>query len=220
MDNLRVVIIDYGIGNLHSVNKACENVGMNVLVSNDKKEIENADGLILPGVGAFGDAMNNLKKNDLINPILDFAQSGKLMMGVCLGMQLLMTESEEFNSNKGLNLIEGKCIKFPNFANNELLKVPHTMWNTIYTSNNEFEKNSPLCSVKNEEFMYFVHSFHVLTENKENTLAYTNYGGIEFSSAIIKNNIFGFQFHPEKSGIKGLEIYKNFYDLLNKKNGK
>lgn len=213
-----VIIIDYGIGNLQSVQRACEKVGMNVKISNKKNEILAANALILPGVGAFGDAMNNLKKFDLVQPIIDFAQTGKYIMGICLGMQLLMTESEEFCKNKGLNLIQGSCLRFPNFTtDNPKIKVPQIMWNRIYSTQGEFDIESPLKNTMDGEFMYFVHSFYVKPSSSKNLLSLTNYCGIEYSSSIKKENIFGFQFHPEKSGEKGLEIYNAFNSLVSSK---
>ena len=213
-----VIIIDYGIGNLHSVLRACGKVGMQVKISNNKQEILTAEALILPGVGAFGDAMTNLKSYDLVQPILDFAQTGKYVMGVCLGMQLLMTESDEFSKNKGLDLIQGSCLRFPNSnEGHPQIKVPQIMWNKIYHPKGVFEQDSPLKNTKDGEFMYFVHSYYVKPENEQNILSITNYEGMEYASSVRKDNVFGFQFHPEKSGEKGLEIYHSFSSLISSK---
>jgi glutamine amidotransferase len=218
MQKPTVIIIDYGIGNLHSVLKACEKVGIQVKISNNKQEILAADALILPGVGAFGDAMINLKSYDLVQPILDFAQTGKYIMGVCLGMQLLMTESEEFSKNKGLDLIQGSCLRFPNSNESHAqIKVPQIMWNKIYHPKGAFEQDSPLKNTLDGEYMYFVHSYYVNPENDQSVLSMTNYQGFEYASSVRKDNVFGFQFHPEKSGEKGLEIYNTFCDLISSK---
>ena len=218
MQSKKAVIIDYGIGNLHSVLKACEQVGLNALISKDKEEIRNADAIILPGVGAFPKAMKNLEKYDLIQEIKDFAQTGKIIMGVCLGMQLLMTNSEEFGLTEGLGLIDGTCLRFSNKEDHsKSIKVPQIMWNKIFTSKGSgFEKNSPLSSIKEDEFMYFVHSYYVKPSDEMNILSLTNYCGVEYASSVRKNNIFGFQFHPEKSGDFGLEIYKNLNNFIKK----
>lgn len=212
-----IAIVDYGIGNLHSVQRACNKVEMNAIITADKNTINNAAALILPGVGAFGDAMNNLRELDLVNTIKDFAGTGKYIMGVCLGMQLLMTESEEFGTQKGLNLIEGTCKRFPNSLNGKgkTIRVPQIMWNKIYPPANSSWEKSPLSNIPPEEFMYFVHSYYVLPAAKEHMLSLTSYEGLEYCSSIKKNNIFAFQFHPEKSGETGLNIYKNFNKIVN-----
>ena len=216
MEELKVVIVDYGIGNLFSVSRACERVGIKAIITADRSEIKTADALILPGVGAFGDAMNNLKKFNLIDSIHSFAESGKYMMGVCLGMQLLMTESEEFGKQQGLGIIKGICKRFPNSSNEiKKIKVPQIMWNKIYAPTSlEFGEESPLNGFSEDEFMYFVHSYYVLPDEPSSVLSLTNYCGIEYCSSVKKNNIFAFQFHPEKSGEKGLTIYRNFKNLI------
>ena len=215
-ENSKVSIIDYGIGNLFSVLKACEAVGLSAQITNDKKYIESSEAILLPGVGAFGDAMANLGKLDLIEPIRDYAQSGKPLMGVCLGMQLLLTESEEFDIQKGLNIIEGSCMRFPSFdTNHHKIKVPQIMWNTIYpTKGNTFEKNTPLDSITPGEYMYFIHSYYAKLQNPDEMLSLTDYHGVEYCSSIHKGNVFAFQFHPEKSGTQGLKIYQKFKELI------
>ena len=191
---------------------------MQVKISNNKQEVLEADALILPGVGSFGDAMANLRNYDLVLPISDFAQTGKYIMGVCLGMQLLMTESEEFSKNKGLDLIQGSCLRFPNSNESHAqIKVPHIMWNKIYHPKGAFEQDSPLKNTLDGEFMYFIHSYYVNPENDQSILSMTNYQGLEYASSIRKGNVFGFQFHPEKSGEKGLEIYQTFWNLISSK---
>lgn len=212
----KVCIVDYGIGNLYSVQRACMAVGMDVIITHDKSEIISSGALILPGVGAYKDAMDNLNKLDLISPIKEFAQSGKYLMGVCLGMQLMLEGSEEFGNQSGLEIINGYCKRFPEINNEgSKIKVPQIMWNSIYHPNGNFSQSSPLAEVKNNEFMYFVHSYHATGVPNENTLSYTNYDGVEYASAIIKDNVFAFQFHPEKSSVAGLKIYSTFNKIIN-----
>ncbi len=211
-----VAIIDYGIGNLFSVLKACEKVGLNAFITHNKKEIEQSDALLLPGVGAYGDAMKSLIDLDLVSLIKDYSLSSKPMMGVCLGMQLLLEESEEHGNQKGLGIIKGSCRRFPNETHEiNRIKVPQIMWNTIYPPlGEEFKKNTPLESTKNNEFMYFVHSYYAVLNNNDEILSKTNYEGIEYCSSLNKNNVVAFQFHPEKSGIEGLRIYDKFKELI------
>lgn len=168
-------------------------------------------GAILPGVGAFGDAMHNLEKLDLIGPIKEFIASGKPLMGICLGMQLLFSESEEFGINQGLNVIPGKVMKFP--AKNqegEIVKIPQIGWNQIYEPTAEKWKNTPLQAIKNNEFMYFVHSYYAKPDRDESILSLTNYKGLEYCSSILHENVFATQFHPEKSAKEGMKIYSNW----------
>lgn len=216
MGKKRAIIIDYQMSNLYSVKHACEFVGFDAVISSDKAELAKADIAILPGVGAFADAMVNLKKLDLIAAIKDFVKSDRPFLGVCLGLQLLFSQSEEFGIHKGLDLIKGKVIKFPiNTDENKIIKVPQIGWNKIYHP--EFEKiwkNSPLDGLSNNEFMYFVHSYYVVPENKNLVTSFTNYEGVEYCSSINFNNIFATQFHPEKSGLEGLRIYKNIANKL------
>jgi len=212
----KISIIDYGIGNLFSVLNACEHVGISAKVTNDIKTILDSDGIILPGVGAFSDAMDSLDKLGLIDPIISYSQTGKPLMGVCLGMQLLLTESEEFGLTKGLGIIDGVCKKFPNNYNSQKIKVPQINWNKISPpfNKNEFEANSLLEEIKKDTYMYFVHSYYAQLVNKDQILSTTDYGGIEYCSSIKKGNVYGFQFHPEKSSVKGLNIYLKFKEII------
>lgn len=210
----KVVIIDYQLGNLYSVKQSCDSVGMNVVVSSNKEDILDANALILPGVGAFIQAMNNLKKLDLIDVIKTKVSSGTPIFGICLGLQLLFTKSEEFGSGNGLNLISGIIKRFPSKINQRKIKVPHISWNQIYKSNINF-RNTPLLDLIDNEFMYFIHSYYVKPDNDNCILTNTNYDGFEFCSSVIKENIFATQFHPEKSADKGISIYKNWC-LINK----
>lgn len=209
----KVVIIDYQLGNLYSVKQACDTVGMNVVVSSNKEDILEADALVLPGVGAFIEAMNNLEKLDLIDAIKSKVNSGSPLFGICLGLQLLFTRSEEFGSGNGLDLIPGIIKKFPDHIKDRKIKVPHITWNQVYKLNNSW-KETALKELKDFEFMYFIHSYYVKPHNNSSILTNTNYDGFEFCSSIIKDNIFATQFHPEKSADKGISIYK-YWALIN-----
>jgi glutamine amidotransferase len=210
----KVVIIDYQLGNLFSVLQACEEVGIHAFVSSEIEDIKNAEGIILPGVGAFSEAMKNLRNLNIINVLKDQVKKEIPIFGICLGQQLLFTESEEFNAGSGLDLVPGIIKKFPDVYDGKLLKVPHISWNTISSNLNSF-KDTPLRDLKDGDFMYFVHSFFAVPDNDEFVLSVTNYSGIEFCSSILMNNIFATQFHPEKSAEKGLSIYKNWATINN-----
>lgn len=209
-----VIIIDYNLGNLFSVKQACDTIGIKARISSDKQDIIDADALILPGVGAFIEAMQNLEQLDLIDVIKDAVKGGKPLFGVCLGLQLLFSNSEEFGSGKGLDLIPGVIRKFPASINDRKIKVPQIAWNRIYSHKQEW-RNSPLFDIAENEFMYFVHSYYVDPADDSCILTKTNYEGMEYCSGILKDNIFAAQFHPEKSAEKGLSIYKNWATINN-----
>ncbi|BDQ36599.1 imidazole glycerol phosphate synthase subunit HisH [Pseudodesulfovibrio nedwellii] len=217
MNNTDVAIIDYGLGNLFSIKHACEHVGLSVLITNQSDEILTAKSVILPGVGAFGDAMNALNKLDLVAPIKDVAAKGTPLLGICLGQQLLYSESEEFGSHKGLDLIPGTVQYFSvQKIDNITLKVPQVGWNTIDSTkdNPNAWDGTLLQGVKPGTDMYFVHSCYVIPDDENTVLTTTTYGTIKFSSGSRLNNITAFQFHPERSGIDGLVVYKNFSQLI------
>ena len=223
-----VAIIDYGLGNLFSIQKACEHVGLPAIITADKNQILNADCLILPGVGAFGDAMLALNRLDLTAPIREFAASDKPILGICLGLQLLFSESLEFGDHQGLGLIEGKVLRLPEDSDSGVSrKVPQVGWNRISVPSGERipadDSSCPapwrqtlLDGIESGAFMYFVHSFYVRPLDHAQTLTYTMYGDTQFCSGVKKGNIYGFQFHPERSGPVGLRIYKNLFTLMNK----
>jgi imidazole glycerol-phosphate synthase subunit HisH len=206
----KAVIIDYQLGNLFSVRQALESIGLNAVISSTPSDIEMADAVVLPGVGAFKDAMNNLHIQGMVQPIHDYINSGKPFMGVCLGLQLLFTESEEFGASKGLNILPGKVKRFENEnLNGGRIKVPQISWNQIYPSSIDWSK-TPLRSVKENEHMYFVHSYYVEPVDSSCVLSLTTYHDKVYTSAVYKKNIFACQFHPEKSAKKGLMVYKDW----------
>ncbi|MDT4969348.1 MAG: imidazole glycerol-phosphate synthase subunit HisH [Acidobacteriota bacterium] len=213
----KVAIVDYGMGNLFSVRQACEHAGLDVGITSERAEILKADAVILPGIGAFGDAMATLSRLDLVGVLQDVAASGKELVGVCLGLQLLMSESFEFGRHKGLGIIEGQVVPFDHPAEGaRKLKVPQVGWNSIHhvggdgkNGREDAWENSPFAEIRDGEFMYFVHSYIVQPENKGVILSVSRYGHIEFCSSIHYQNIFACQFHPERSGREGLKIYCN-----------
>lgn len=201
-----LAIIDYGMGNLHSVQKGLEKSGYQALITGSPGDIARASGLVLPGVGAFEDAMNNLTRSGLVDVIKDAAREGKPLLGICLGMQLLFTNSEENGRHRGLDLISGQVVKF-NLS--PTMKVPHMGWNQIENTG----ECQVLKGIPSGAYFYFVHSYYVVPDDARVVGAVTNYG-LNFTSVVGKENIFGVQFHPEKSSEIGLQILKNFGELV------
>ena len=213
----KVVIIDYQLGNLFSVKQACEHLGFTSHISSDPEELLRADYAILPGVGAFGDAMKNLANLGLADGILSYVNSGKPLMGVCLGLQLLLTESEEFGNTHGLNIIPGSVKKFaPMSTEGANLKVPQIQWNQIQQPEETAWQHTPLQTCKSGDYMYFVHSFYAQPEDYRYVLSYTTYGSRTYCSSVLKDNVFATQFHPEKSGLYGVNIYQQWFNLYSK----
>lgn len=211
----KVAIVDYALGNLFSIKHACERVGLDSIITSDKEEILDADGVLLPGMGAYGDAMQTLHKLDLVTILRDIAASGRPLIGVCLGIQLLLSESEEFGHHKGLGIIDGSVVLLDHPHEGErILKVPQIGWNQLNAARSW--EGTMLQSVPNNEYMYFVHSFVPRPENPGVILSKTNYGGIEFCSSIEYKNIFACLFHPERSGVIGLKIYENIAKQVHK----
>ncbi len=197
-----IAIIDYGAGNLRSVQKACEFVGETAVITSNKTEILAADRVILPGVGSFGDCMKGLLQNNLEMCIHKVTERGTPFLGICLGMHLLFESSEESPDVTGLGILKGKIVRIPN---TEGLKIPHMGWNSL-----SFPKESPLfAKLPDNPFVYFVHSYYMEPEDSSIIAAVTQYGA-ELPVAISCNNLFATQFHPEKSGEVGLQILKNF----------
>lgn len=200
---MKLVIIDYGLGNLRSIEKALQYVGATVEISKEASEIDRADALILPGVGAFRDAMMHFSTLERV--VKDAVEDGKPLLGICLGMQMLASESEEGGLHKGIDIIPGKVIRFPASE----LKVPHMGWNSL-----NIKKNIPMLNkIEDGSFVYFVHSYHVNTDI-EYIAALCDYG-IEFPAVITNKagNVVGTQFHPEKSGATGLRMLRNFVEF-------
>ena len=209
-----VAIIDYKMSNLFSVQAACRKVGLSSVITSDKNEILNAKIAILPGVGAFGEAMKYLLNSKLDDCIYRFVDSGKPFIGICLGLQLLFESSDEFGSHKGLGLIKGTVKKFQFIANQSVrYPVPQISWNKI-TQNSAVWNQTLLCNNHDNDFMYFIHSYYVEPEDKSIVLSKTIYGDKEYCSSIQYHNIFASQFHPEKSGPVGMKIYKELKNKL------
>lgn len=204
-DNSETVIIDYGMGNLRSVEKALASVGGKPVISGDPAALKNAARLILPGVGAFGDAMRNLHRDGMDGAIREAVEAGKPLLGLCLGLQLLFTHSEEFGSHEGLNLIPGKVLKFSDPG----LRVPHVGWNQIEGA----RSNALLDGIQEGSYFYFVHSYFVAPDRPEDALRWTSYGH-RFCSIACKGRVWGAQFHPEKSQDAGKKLLRNFLKVV------
>lgn len=204
-----IAIIDYGMGNLHSVSKALERLGYDYTITDDPLAIQEADGVILPGVGAFGDAMKQLRGTSLDTLIKDLAEQGKPLLGICLGMQLLFSSSDEGGKHQGLNLLQGHVRRLPGISKSgEKYKVPHMGWNLLHFT----QKNHPLLEGISGGYTYFVHSFFVDQINKQDLIAYADYHE-QIPGIVGRKNILGMQFHPEKSGETGMHLLANFCRL-------
>lgn len=198
-----ITIIDYGVGNLKSIYKALNRLGIESKITDNEVDINNSKGIILPGVGAFKDAIENLENKNLIFPIKRNIEKGKPLLGICLGMQLLYEKSYEDGEWKGMGLLPGEVIRF----NNEL-KVPHMGWNSLEKN----KENEILKYINNGDYVYFVHSYYVKSSGEE-VVAYGNYG-LKFPAIVRRENIIGMQFHPEKSGDTGLGLLKAFGEAI------
>lgn len=207
-----IAIVDYGMGNLRSVQKALERIGAEVQVTSDPKVVAEAEKLCLPGVGAFRDSMRNLERQGLLEPLLRSIEAGKPFLGICLGLQLLFEESDEFGACRGMGIIPGRVTRFPaeirDPETGRPLPIPHMGWNTV-----EIKKESPLFfGIEDGSYFYFVHSYYAIPADQDDIAALTDYG-IEFASAVQRGNIFAVQFHPEKSQEMGLRLLRNFFRL-------
>ncbi len=200
-------IIDYGVGNLFSLQSSFEAIGEEVFVSGNTEELMKADGLILPGVGAFEDAIRKLRENGLSDFVKEQAAKGKPLMGICLGMQLLFEKSFEYGEHEGLGILKGQVVPMLGSIPEEL-KIPHIGWNALHITNS----SCPLFeNLKENDCVYFVHSYYA--ENCDESLAATTEYGKELTAAVAKNNVYGCQFHPEKSGETGMKILRSFSAL-------
>ncbi|RJR22741.1 MAG: imidazole glycerol phosphate synthase subunit HisH [Nitrospiraceae bacterium] len=235
-----IAIIDYGMGNLRSVEKGFLKVGVEVKVTNRPEDVFNAGGVVLPGVGAFKDCMRELTNLKLVDAVADVIRQGKPYLGICLGLQVLFSESEEFGRCRGLDVLRGKVVKFDFGRKNDMnssfprkresrtseldspvkpendiiklcnLKVPHMGWNALNIKQND---NPLFAGIPDQSYFYFVHSYYVAPEEASVISTTTDYG-IEFTSSVRKDNIFAVQFHPEKSQTLGLQVLKNFGDIV------
>lgn len=205
-----IAIIDYQMSNLFSVSNAVESLGFEVQLVRNSKELLSADAAILPGVGAFGEAMDNLRSLDLIDPIKDFINSGKPFMGICLGFQLLFSESDEHGTHAGFDIIPGE-VRHLSKNLKELAIIPHVGWNKVIIPE-ENKNHLGKIPVENDSFMYFVHSHYVRPADHKYICTETEYNGFKFCSSILKANVFASQFHPEKGGSKGLSLLNKFFN--------
>ena len=205
-----VAILDYGAGNLQSVEKALRHIGCPCRVTADPGELKEAEAAVLPGVGAFGDAMGSLRAGGLEQPVLDFISSGKPFLGICLGLQLLFESSEESPGVPGLGVLKGKIVRLPAESG---LKIPHIGWNSLAVR----KPGGLFAGVSGEPYVYFVHSYYLRAE--EDVVAATAEYGVEIHAAVQKGNLFACQFHPEKSGETGLSMLRNFAGLAAEREG-
>ena len=210
----KCVIIDYGLCNLLSVYNSLKYLGIESLVIHDPQDLKHADLAILPGVGAFEDGMRGVRERGFIEPINDFVRTGKPFLGICLGMQILMSKSYEFGEHEGLDLIPGEVLPFEAQKEGDeyILKVPHVGWSGLQKKDAPWE-GTPLAGIPDKSEVYFVHSFYVQPKNSAHVLAETEYGEKNFCSVVFKDNVYGCQFHPEKSSKLGLKILDNFIKL-------
>lgn len=210
-----IAIIDSGIANLRSVQKGFERVGADARIVEDPEALRGASGIVLPGVGAFRDGITKLQDGGFVEPLLRAIDAGKPILGICLGLHFLFSESEEFGHHKGLNVIKGRVVRFPDKASSregagtdERLKIPHMGWNRI-----RIERQAPIFKgIPDGGFFYFVHSYYVQPEDEEVVAATTEYG-LRFASVLRRDNLFACQFHPEKSQSLGLQLLKNFASI-------
>ena len=201
-----IAIIDYGAGNIRSVSKALKHIGCDCFITNKKDEILSADGAVLPGVGSFGDTVDSLNKYGIKEAVIEFINSGKPFLGICLGLQLLFPGSEESKGAEGLGIFDGTITKIPS---GEGLKIPHMGWNSLKITND----SRLFKGIEENPYVYFVHSYFLNAADKSIVAAQTEYG-VTIDAAVEKGNVFATQFHPEKSGNTGLKILKNFVDIV------
>ncbi len=211
MNKMNVTVIDYGIGNLLSVRRGFENCNVNTTLSSDPDTILSSDRVVLPGVGAFSNGMEELKKRNLISVINKIANQRIPILGICLGMQLLLDESEEFGLTSGLGLIPGKVIPIlPNTSKKRELTIPHIGWSALHINKSNYNLSD---YINDGDEVYFVHSFMASTKYDKDTVAYCRYGGLSIPAIIAKDKIMGCQFHPEKSGKIGSKVIRSFLSL-------
>lgn len=215
-----IAIIDYGCGNILSLKRALDEIGLKNKVTSSQEEIQNSNCIILPGVGAFENAITLLKKKDLLNLIVEIVkQKKKPLIGICLGMQMLFDKSYEMGEHNGLGLIDGEITKIKNIKSDVKIKIPHINWSKIF-----FNINDKFCKIVanelNKRSFYFIHSYFAIPKKKKNVIAYCNYYDIQIPAIVKKDNVIGFQFHPEKSGQNGLKLLKFTLQSLIEENKK
>ncbi len=217
-------IVDYGMGNLYSVQRACDYVGLTSAITAVPDDVVAADGVILPGVGAMPDAMRALDRSGMSDALVAFCRSGKPLFAVCLGLQLLMSEGSEFGRHDGLGIVPGSVVRFDSRSGGERpLKVPQVGWNSIRMRLGPADRgtsawrDTPLEGIDDGAHMYFVHSYYVVPHDPSISIAVSRYGDTEFCSGLARGNVFGWQFHPERSGPAGLTLYRNFRQLLSRR---
>jgi glutamine amidotransferase len=211
----KVRVVDYGVGNLYSIGRALEYCGASVEIASSSGEINSADSLLLPGMGAFADGMKGLRERGLADAIVEYAQTQRPLLGICLGMQMLAHCSEEFGKHGGLGLIPGRVVAVPSVTTTgRIQKVPHVGWSDLQIECDSNQSMSPLRELPAAASVYFVHSYHFVTDYSEHLLATYSYGGHRLAAAVRKDNILGLQFHPEKSGNAGLTILRSFLEAL------
>jgi len=208
---VRISVIDYGLGNIRSVAKALESAGALVLVTNKPEEISNSSGVVLPGVGAFGRGMENINKLGLLTHLVKEINTGKPFLGICLGFQLLFTESEEHGNTAGFDIVKGKVKKFTG-----RMKIPHMGWNQAKLKTQD-AKYQMFAGIPDNPYFYFDHSYYVVPDDNNIISTTTLYGEV-FTSSVIKDTLWGVQFHPEKSGINGMQFLRSFLKNVSKKN--
>ncbi|MCW4572955.1 glutamine amidotransferase [Venenivibrio stagnispumantis] len=201
-----IMLVDYGMGNLRSVEKALQKVGLEVNRSSNPEDIDKADAIVVPGVGAFADAIHNLERFGLKDKIIQAINQGKPYLGICLGLQILFEYGYEFGEHEGLGIIKGKVIRFDERLN---IKIPHMGWNQVWIK----KKDKMFKNIKEGDYFYFVHSYYAVPDEEDVIASYTDYG-VDFCSAIEKDNIWAVQFHPEKSQTTGLKFLQNFADFV------
>jgi len=201
-----IMLVDYGMGNLRSVEKALQKVGLEVNRSSNPEDIDKADAIVVPGVGAFADAIHNIERFGLKDKIIQAINQGKPYLGICLGLQILFEYGYEFGEHEGLGIIKGKVIRFDERLN---IKIPHMGWNQVWIK----KKDKMFKNIKEGDYFYFVHSYYAVPDEEDVIASYTDYG-VDFCSAIEKDNIWAVQFHPEKSQTTGLKLLQNFADFV------
>lgn len=210
----RVQIVDYRLGNLFSIQQACDRVGLDAFVSDCPQSLEDVDGIILPGVGAFGNAMDNLRELRLLEPLRERVASDCPLFGVCLGMQLLFEESEEFGRHAGLGILSGCVKRLPQQMHRDRqLRIPNVGWHRTFLADPISVR--PVCEgIRDGQYMYYVHSYHADPEDSSDVLTFTHFGDIRYCSAVQRGNIVGVQFHPERSAEAGLQFYRNWAKMV------